>query len=420
MKKKTSFWKTLLTLLAAAAGLFLLRLLLLCLLVCGLFLALFTACSDHPLPHSRREVQAYLREEYPGEEITAAKRWTPHINRYNNEDGRVWDCYYKDLPEVPFQVMSFRRTGGPVVLYGYDITDNYMRTFLEYYLTQYQKTVGSLDVQSQAYYQLDADFSGLAEARTVAEQMEAFCIWFGAQPHAPPLPSLKCSLENMLLPVQVLEDSFAYIDLKSNPNAEESILTECTRLLKDFYAFYNIQSPEFPSETLTAYAAARWKDVQGTLYQSNGEVLPASVLDGIPLTPDAGTQLPYLLISYGGLYELLCRLGLEPEGVPEYYTVTGADGHVYEFSYAPASVESGLCWPLRRDGEPLECPHRDTVDCAPVLQLRGELFQAVTGLTSEKGLQKSPEDEPPGILFTFPVFFPYRSKRTGTRAVRSC
>ena len=62
MKKKSNFWKTLLTLIAAAAGLMLVRLLLLGLLVSGLFLALFSAFSEHPSPHSRSEVLAYLRE----------------------------------------------------------------------------------------------------------------------------------------------------------------------------------------------------------------------------------------------------------------------------------------------------------------------------------------------------------------------
>ena len=115
MKKKSNFWKTLLTLIAAAAGLMLVRLLLLGLLVSGLFLALFSACSEHPSPHSRREVLAYLREEYPGEEFTVEKRWTPHVTREGYEaGGRVWNCYYEDLPEVLFQAVSFRRNGGPI------------------------------------------------------------------------------------------------------------------------------------------------------------------------------------------------------------------------------------------------------------------------------------------------------------------
>jgi len=381
VKKKSNFWKTLLTLMAAAAGLMLVRLLLLGLLVSGLFLALFSACSEHPSPHSRREVLAYLREEYPGEEFTVEKRWTPHVTREGYEDGgRVWNCYYEDLPEVLFQAVSFRRNGGPIPIFGYDLTDNYPRTFQDHYIKQYQQTAGSLEGWEWAY-QLKIEFSSMAEARPAAERIQTFCDWFKAQPHAPPLPSLRCQLGNMVLPVRVLEDHYLFIDTDSGGNLGDSVLTECSRLLKDFYTFYNLPSPDFTAEELAEYTNTRWTDTQGTMFDLDGNRVPASVLDGIGLMPYAGSDLPWLCISYGGLYELLFRLGLEPEGVPEYFAVTGADGHFYEFSYASVNAEGNLCWPVRRDGERLECLHSGYINCAPALQLKDEIFQAVTGLT---------------------------------------
>ena len=40
------------------------------------------------------------------------------------------------------------------------------------------------------------------------------------------------------------------------------------------------------------------------------------------------------VISYGGLYTLLIRLDFDVKGTAEHFTVTGADGHSYEFSYS--------------------------------------------------------------------------------------
>ncbi len=40
------------------------------------------------------------------------------------------------------------------------------------------------------------------------------------------------------------------------------------------------------------------------------------------------------MLVYGGLYTLLVRLDLDVKGTAEHFTVTGADGHSYEFSYS--------------------------------------------------------------------------------------
>lgn len=380
MKKKSDFWKGLMVCIGAAFGLAVVKLMVLVLLAAVIFFALFSACSDHPSPHSRREVLAYLREEYLGEEITVSKRWTPNVNQYGSEDGgRVWNCSYEDLPAVTFQVTSFRRNGGPVPVWGYDLTDNAGKVLREYYVEHYQETAGSLDGWTEDS-ELKMEFSTMAEVYPAAEQLQAFCDWYEIQPHAGEVPSPKCSLANMALPARPLEDRYAYIKPAEGETLETCMVRSCEKLLKDFYAFYNIPAPDFPAEELDAYAAARWREVKGWMFLPDGAKLPASAWEGIPLAPNAGSELPYFYISYGGLYELLPRLGLEPEGTPAYYTVTGADGRLYEFSYASAKAVDGQpCWPVRRDGEALECSHSWS-SCAPVLTLSSEVFQAVTGL----------------------------------------
>lgn len=55
---------------------------------------------------------------------------------------------------------------------------------------------------------------------------------------------------------------------------------------------------------------------------------------------------PYYGISFGSLYEILLREGLQPAGTPSHYTFTGTDGAVYEISYDfnnyPFSDSSGI------------------------------------------------------------------------------
>ncbi|MCI8808660.1 MAG: hypothetical protein HFF84_00800 [Oscillibacter sp.] len=383
MKKKSGFLKGLLVCIGAALGLVVVKLMLLSLTVGGVFLLLFSACSEHPNPHSRREAAAYLQEAYPGEEIVVSKRWTSNVSKYGSEDGgRVWDCYYKDMPDVTFQVISFRRTGGPIPVWGYDITDNASRSFWEYYVEQYQTTAGRLDAWTDDY-RLKMEFSAMEEVYPAAEQLQAFCDWYKAKPHAPEFPSPECILADMALGIRPLENRFVYLEPTEGKTMADCMIESCAALLKDFYTFYDIPSLDFTAEELESYAAARWKDAQGILTQSDGERVPNVIMDGIGLMPNGGSALPYTVISYGGLYELLTRLGCEPDGSPSYYTVAGMDGSLYEFSYDPVEIANGTpCCPVRRDGRQLPCKHLDRVDCPPVLSLRSEIFQAVTGLTA--------------------------------------
>lgn len=55
----------------------------------------------------------------------------------------------------------------------------------------------------------------------------------------------------------------------------------------------------------------------------------------------------------GGLYTLLVRLDFDVKGTAEHFTVTGADGHSYEFSYSfymPFFEITGFRAPWDTDG----------------------------------------------------------------------
>lgn len=77
----------------------------------------------------------------------------------------------------------------------------------------------------------------------------------------------------------------------------------------------------------------------------------------------AGIGADHLHISYGGLYELLVRLGMAVEGTPEHFWVTGADGAEYEFSYDfhreahSKEDETHIIWYFLRNGYMADTSH---------------------------------------------------------------
>lgn len=106
------------------------------------------------------------------------------------------------------------------------------------------------------------------------------------------------------------------------------------------------------------------------------------LFSGIGAIPQAGSGLQFSCLSYGGLFEVLVRLGLEPEGGPEAFTVTGADGAFYEFSYRFTDTDGDrILWHYKRDGEPVQCTAGGGI---PALRIASDEFQAITGLTFHK------------------------------------
>lgn len=382
--KKSGILEGVLVVAGAAVGLVVIKLALLGLMVIVVFFGLFTACSEHPFHHSRREVVNYLKEEYPGEEITVARRAYAGVDEEGDEDGsEVWDCYFTGLPGAVFHATSYRLNGGPVPVWGYGLSDNAMVSIRNYYIDAYTDTGKSLDAWTWEYG-FEMEFTSMEDAERAGEQIEDFYDFYTHQPHAQVTSNLWCKIGDMPYPTSVLRDHFEFVDPYESGNIQEDIKAACETILKDYYTFYRVSSPEFTEEELTEYANDTWWCWDGVVYDENRERVPDTIFDGIGLMNNGGTQLAYLNISYGGLYELLPRLGLEPVGTPEDYTVTGADGRSYGFSYQnPELVYGEPCWTAAVDGVAEECTHFSASDCAPVLQLSSELFRSLTGLTVE-------------------------------------
>ena len=373
------------------------------LLVFAAAVCLLSGCGDHWRPHSRREVQAFLRSEFSGEEITVAKKYSIPAE----EDGvssfdRIWDCWYPDLPDVVFHVVSRRYTGGPVPMLDYSLYHDKDKVFWAYYMEQYLTAgIGCLDLWTTANDgKPEFIFSSMADVPQAAAELRAFYTWYEAQPHAGQSQSATCRLDSLSPPQSILAVRYVTFNtqtvLTANPRfsfmREAAELEEaCSEMLKSYYAFYHLPSPDFSTEELNAFAKEKWGPswTEGADRSTvphlllDGNPIPADLLADIGIEPCAGSGLEFSAISYGGLFELLTRIGIAPEGEPDQFSATGADGSLYVFSYSFRKNDDGHeWWYYTRDGA--EVPEKYHVfsadDGAPVLRVGSEEFQAVTGL----------------------------------------
>ena len=364
-----------------------------------LLLALLPSCGDHWRPHTRREVLAYVAEQFPGEQVTVAKDFTnPMLDNGETSSERIWDCWFDDLPDVVFHVRSRRLSASDVPILDYSLANDRDRVFWDYYIGLYRAGVGQLSFwDTAADGDLGFQFSSMADVPQAAEQLRAFYSWFEEQPHAGQPRYATIGLDGLPLPAgypiilrTTLNTPSALI---ANPRAtfqDPADMEElCAGMLKTYYTFYRLPCPDFPQGELEAFAHASWDSAwtEGEsrttvphLFQ-NGQAVPVELFSGIGVVPWAGSGLQFSYLSCGGLFEVLARLGLEPEGGPETFTVTGADGAFYEFSYRFTDTGGDGSWYYKRDGELIQ---RTDADGIPALRIASDEFQAITGLTFYK------------------------------------
>ncbi|MCI8422955.1 MAG: hypothetical protein HFF50_05425 [Lawsonibacter sp.] len=360
-----------------------------------LLLALLVGCAQHGTPHSRREVLEYVEETFLGEDIVVSKQYTRPAegDRFQEKD-RLWDCWYADMPQVVFHIGSRRWVIDPVPMWGYELYNDRDRVFWNYHLEQYQTGGGSLELwTSDEEGNLEWAFSSMEQVPQAAEQLLSFFRWYEEQPHAHWADLAEVELEGLPLPVHVLDPHHIYLHAPARPVegtrlsfAEDTAELEalCAGMLKAYFTYYRLPSPDFSQTELDAYAAQAWTRAwtEGEELQyvprlwRDGKPISAELVVGIGAEKVAGSGLEFSYVSFGGLFELVSRLGLEPEGTSEDFTVTGADGALYAFSYASGRERDGEDgWSYTRDGERLK--GRDGM---PILRIGGGEFQAVTGL----------------------------------------
>lgn len=364
---------------------------------------LLSSCGDHWQPHTRREVLAYVKAQFPGEDVTVAKKFTsPLLDNGNTSPDRIWECWFTDMPDVVFHVGSRRMTGHPAPMIDYSLYHDRDRVFREHYMEQYQTMGDGLSLWAvSANGDLEFHFSSMTDVAQAAEQLRSFYNWYEAQPHAGPPHYAVLELDGLPLPSSdpvtnrtrlntsaVLASDFHVSFCRDAEEMEEL----CAEMVKSYYTFYRLLCSDFSEEELDTFAQENWapawtegKDRSTVPHLSrDGKALPVSLFSDIGAVPYAGSGLEFSYVSYGGLFELLNRLGLEPAGELEHFTITGVDGIVYEFSYSFHKTEQGeTWWYYTHNGieEPAKYSSFMYGNGYPILRIGGAAFQAVTGLT---------------------------------------
>ena len=285
-------------------------------MACLLTLSL-VGCYEYRGPYTRADVEEYLTGRYPDETINIRQ-----------EGLQTWECWFDGLPDAVFQVWVGQGGGDPVpMLYSRLVSDE-AEVIPAYYLEQYQKEGGSLDAWELSDKILDTQYASIADAAPALEQLSAFFTWIEGKPLVRLMPKGQYKFQPEL-PWRTYSPQFhSFQEMvvhgpQDKPEAVEEALEDS---VKKYYAFYCLPCDEFSQTELEEYAVKTWPWTPKPRVRQGEEILPPELLAGIGL--ESG------VISYGGLYTLLTRLDFDVKGTEEHFTVTGADGHSYEFSYS--------------------------------------------------------------------------------------
>ncbi len=285
-------------------------------MACLLVLSLI-GCYEYRGPYTKADVEEYLTGRYPDETI--------HIRQKGLQ---TWDCWFGELPDAVFQVWVGQGGGDPVpMLYSRLVSDE-AEVIPAYYLEQYQKEGGSLDAWELSDKILDTQYASIADAAPALEQLSAFFTWIEGKPLARLMPKGQYKFQPEL-PWRTYSPqfhSFQEMVVHGPQDKPEAVQEALGDSVKKYYAFYCLPCDEFSQTELEEYAVKTWPWMPKPRVRQGEEILPPELLAGIGL--ESG------VISYGGLYTLLTRLDFDVKGTEEHFTVTGADGHSYEFSYS--------------------------------------------------------------------------------------
>ncbi len=285
-------------------------------IVCLLAFSL-VGCYEYRGPYTKADVEEYLTGRYPDE--------TLHIRRKGLQ---TWDCWFDELPDATFRVWVGQGGGDPVPMLYSRLVSNETEILPEYYLKQYQKEGGSLEdweLHDSIFY---TQYSSMADASSALEQMSAFFAWTEGKPLAQLVPKGQYNFQPEL-PWRTWAPQFNNFQesvVHGSQDETEAVREELEDSVKKYYAFYCLPCDEFSRTELEEYAVNTWLWTPKPSVRQGEEILSPELFTGIGL--ESG------VISYGGLYTLLIRLDFDVKGTAEHFTVTGADGHSYEFSYS--------------------------------------------------------------------------------------
>lgn len=284
-------------------------------MVCLLTLSLVD-CYEYRGPYTKADVEEYLTGRYPDETITIRQKGF-----------QKWDCWFDVVPDAVFQVWVGQGGGDPVpVIYSRLVSDE-REIIPAYYLKQYQKEGGTLDAWRLSDNIFETQYASMSDVTPALEQLSAFFVWTEGKPLAQLTPKGQYKFRPEL-PWRTYSPqfhSFQEMIVHGPKDKSEAVKKELEDSVKKYYVFYRLPCDEFSQTELEEYAVEAWPWSPKPMVRQGEEILPPKLLAGIGL--ESG------VISYGGLYTLLTRLDFDVKGSAEHFTVTGADGHFYEFSY---------------------------------------------------------------------------------------
>jgi len=291
---------------------------------------ILTSCYEYRGPYTNEQVQELLDNRFPGEAITFKKK-----------SNKVWNCWFDDLPEAVFQVREAKGGGDPVPAFYSYLACNASDVLWRYYVELYCEKTGSLDCWNIS--NLDSgetcfylSFTTVKEISQAMEQLKAFYEWGVEQPHWEHMTArcsdrIFCTYEGDKLP--------AVSPLRHNYNQRpgkdcDKLLEHYQDVIQEYYAYYLLPCTEFTQEELLSYAekAWDWTELRGAPERvlRGEEQLPLEMFSGVKIYGRANC---YAKVSFGGLYVMVSRLGLEVSGTPDHFAFKGANGSIYEFSY---------------------------------------------------------------------------------------
>lgn len=159
-------------------------------------------------PHSRSDIEKYLKRVYPNDTYVLAE---DYIETDGHNPGRGWEVYFTDEPEYTFRVGFVLSTSFGIPK-GYGIFNTFDQKFLGYYFEKYQTVHEDILLKSLH----EAVYSSSSDATILAKEIQYFYDFIQHQKH-PCEVRIKC----MYIPDDT-NTSFYSLYLGSNPFQEST------------------------------------------------------------------------------------------------------------------------------------------------------------------------------------------------------
>lgn len=288
-------------------------------LILIIIISVFSGCRlNH---YSEDEIVQWAKENI-GSPIYISSGYTEREGWYDEKyTDRVWKAYLPDMPELEFEIISHEYWGFETITHSIGSTYGYV--YGKYYFEQYCKenrtdfvpTDNEPSVNRFYVHAYFDDRENIGELMEQAKSIKEYMAKIGVGKCI----SFEFELNDALADVDDT-DVHVFAGCEADMDKVESeILTEYAQYSAD----YRIDVEQFTNEELKAAT----EQLSGCfeITRPDGTVVSYSDL--------SLSRFSYGM-SFGCMYEVFSREGLDVEGTPEHFYFNGIDGSSYEFSYS--------------------------------------------------------------------------------------